>query len=89
MDMKHPATWAVAEAKARFSEVIDRALSEGPQTITRRGKRSVVVVAAELWALKGKGKPEGNLAEFFAASPLSGSGLEIERVKDRPRDLDL
>ena len=31
-------TWAVAEAKARFSELIDRALADGPQTITRKGK---------------------------------------------------
>jgi prevent-host-death family protein len=41
--------WAVAEAKARFSEVIDRALADGPQTITRKGQKAVVVVSAEEW----------------------------------------
>ena len=81
------ATWAVAEAKARFSEVIDRALADGPQTITRRGQNTVVVVSAEEWHRKTKRK--GNLAEFFAASPLRGSELKIKRSKDGPRKVEL
>ena len=40
-------TWTVAEAKAKFSEVIERAQSGGPQTITRNGRTAVVVVAAD------------------------------------------
>jgi prevent-host-death family protein len=82
-----PRTWAVAEAKARFSEMIDRALADGPQTITRKGKEAVVVVSAEEW--QRKTKRTGNLAEFFAASPLRGSGLKIKRTKDRPRPIEL
>jgi prevent-host-death family protein len=39
----------VAEAKARFSELIDRAHQEGAQEITRHGKRAVVVVPAKEW----------------------------------------
>ncbi len=85
---RHPArTWAVAEAKARFSELIDRALADGPQTITRKGKKAVVVVSAEEWQRKTKRK--GNLAEFFAASPLRGSDLKIKRSKDGPREIQL
>jgi prevent-host-death family protein len=80
-------TWAVAEAKARFSEMIDRALADGPQIITRKGKEAVVVVSAEEW--QRKTKRTGNLAEFFAASPLRGSGLKIKRTKDRPRAIEL
>ena len=80
-------TWAVAEAKARFSEVIDRALADGPQTITRKGKNAVIVVSDEEWQRKTKRK--GNLAEFFAASPLRGSELKIKRSKDRPREIEL
>jgi prevent-host-death family protein len=80
-------TWAVAEAKARFSEVIDRALAHGPQTITRKGKKAVVVVSAEEWQRKTTRK--GNLAEFFAASPLRGTELKIKRTKDGPRDFQL
>jgi prevent-host-death family protein len=90
MTMKRAAphtTWAVAEAKARFSEVIDRALADGPQTITRKGKKAVVVVSAEEWQRKTTRK--GNLAEFFAASPLRGTELKIKRTKDGPRDFQL
>lgn len=85
--MANQGIWAVAEAKARFSEVIDRALSEGPQTITRKGREAVVVVSAAEW--KRKTKRKGNLAEFFAASPLRGSGIKIQRTKDGPREIGL
>jgi prevent-host-death family protein len=80
-------SWTVAEAKAKFSEVIERARSGGPQTITRNGRTAVVVVAAEEW--ERKTRRSGNLAEFFAASPLKGSGLRAKRVKDRARKVDL
>ena len=79
--------WTVAEAKAKFSEVIERAMSEGPQTITRKGRTAAVVVGAEEW--QRKTNRVGNLAEFFAASPLRGSGLKIRRLKDKPRKLTL
>jgi prevent-host-death family protein len=76
--------WTVAEAKAKLSEVIDSAQSRGPQTITRNGRTAVVVVAAEEW--ERKTKRTGNLAEFFAASPLSASQLNVKRLKHRPRN---
>ena len=38
-------TWQLQEAKARFSELIDKALSEGPQVVTRRGKEEAIVVS--------------------------------------------
>jgi prevent-host-death family protein len=79
--------WTVAEAKAKFSEIIDRAMSEGPQTITRRGRTAAVVVGAEEW--QRKTKRTGNLAEFFAGSPLRGSGLKVRRPKARARKIRL
>jgi len=79
--------WTVAEAKAHFSEVIDKAKSDGPQTITRNGRRAVVIVAADEWERRTKRK--GTLAEFFAASPLRGSGLRIKRLSGRPRKVSL
>ena len=81
------ATWTVAEAKAKLSEVIERAQSGGPQTITKNGRTAVVVVDAQEW--ERKTKRIGNLAEFFAASPLRRSGLKIKRSKDRPRKVAL
>jgi prevent-host-death family protein len=79
--------WTVAEAKAKFSEVIERAMSEGPQTITRKGRTAAVIVGAEEW--ERKTHRAGNLAEFLAASPLRGSGLIVRRGKERPRKLEL
>ena len=79
--------WTVAEAKAKLSEVIDRALSEGPQTITRNGRTTVVVVGADEW--QRKTQRVGNLAEFFAASPLRGSGLRLRRSKELARKIQL
>ncbi len=76
-------TWTLANAKARLSEVIDRAQT-GPQIITRHGKANAVIVSAEEWARKTARK--GTLAEFLLASPLRGAGLELERVQDEPRD---
>jgi prevent-host-death family protein len=80
-------TWTVAQAKAKFSEVIDRAMSEGPQTVTRKGRTAVVVVGAEEW--NRKTKRVGTLADFFASSPLRGSGLKLQRPKGRLRKIDL
>jgi prevent-host-death family protein len=80
-------SWTIAEAKAKLSEVIERAQSGGPQTITKNGRKTVVVVAMEEW--ERKSKRTGNLAEFFAASPLRGSGLRVKRSTDRPRKNDL
>jgi prevent-host-death family protein len=71
-------TWTVAEAKAKFSELIEHARTRGPQTITRDGPPAVVVVSPEEW--QRKAKRTGNLAEFFAASPLRESGLVMDRT---------
>jgi prevent-host-death family protein len=79
--------WSVAEAKARFSEVIDRALKQGPQAITRNGRPAVVVVSSEEWARRTARK--GTLAEFFAASPLPGSRIEVERPAGGARKVEL
>jgi prevent-host-death family protein len=76
-------TWTVAQAKARFSEVIHKAGSSGPQTITRNGRKAAVVVAADEW--ERKTRRQGNLAEFFASSPLRRSGLKVHRLKGEVR----
>jgi prevent-host-death family protein len=79
-------SWTVASAKAKLSEVIERAQSM-PQTITRNGKPSVVVVSAEEWQRKTARK--GSLAAFLMESPLRGADLDLERQQDEPRDLPL
>ena len=78
--------WTVANAKARLSEVIDRAQSE-PQMITRNGTPSVVMVSVEEWNRKTARK--GSLASFLMSSPLAQSELADERLDGSPRDLAL
>jgi prevent-host-death family protein len=69
------ASWSIAEAKAKFSEVVRKAEHEGPQEITRHGQETAVLVSKTEWDRKSKRK--GTLAEFFANSPLRGSGIVI------------
>lgn len=79
--------WSLASAKARLSEVIERASAIGPQIITRRGRKTAVLVSAAEW--ERKTRRQGNLAEFFATSPLRGSGIKIERLKGNLRKVEL
>ena len=78
--------WTVAHAKARLSEVIERAQIE-PQTITRNGRPSVVMVSVEEWARKSARK--GSLAQFLLDSPLAQSSIETDRDSEQPRDITL
>jgi prevent-host-death family protein len=78
--------WTVADAKARLSEVIERAQAE-PQVITRSGKPSAIVVSVDEWTRKTARK--GTLAEFLLNSPLHCAEVDLERLSDEPRDLGL
>jgi antitoxin Phd len=50
--------WPVQEAKARFSELLDACLRDGPQLVTRRGVETAVMVSADQWRrVAGAGKP--------------------------------
>ncbi len=42
-------SWPVQDAKARFSELLDACVSDGPQLVTRRGEETAVLVAVEEW----------------------------------------
>jgi prevent-host-death family protein len=79
--------WSIAEAKAKFSDLVDKASAGAPQMITRHGREAVVVVSVEEWARKSR--RVGNLAEFFAESPLRDSGIDLERLPGGLRDIDL
>ena len=78
--------WTVAEAKAKLSRVIEEAQKRGPQSITRNGRRAVVVDAEE-W--ERRTQRDGTLADFLTASPLRGSGLKLRRLRDRLRPTGL
>lgn len=80
-------SWTVAQAKAKLSEVLDLALLNAPQLITRNGKRTAVIVSIRDWETR-IARSE-NLVDFFAQSPLRGCGLDVKRVPDMPRPLAL
>jgi Antitoxin Phd_YefM, type II toxin-antitoxin system len=82
-----PWSWDVGGSRGQGAIQRGGALADGPQTITRNGQEAVVVVSVEEWQRKTKRK--GNLAEFFAASPLRGSDLKMKRSKDEPRLIEL
>ena len=77
--------WQIQQAKARFSEMVDRARKEGPQTVTRHGIAVAVLVPAEEYQrLRSGGK---KLKALLAAAPLQG--VEISRSRDTGRVVDL
>jgi prevent-host-death family protein len=80
-------SWTVVQAKAKFSELVDRVKEGGPQLVTRNGKPAAVMVSIEEW--ERKTKREGTLYEFFRESPLVDSGIVIERRRSGPRKVDL
>ena len=77
--------WQIQEAKARFSELVERVLKEGPQTVTRHGKAVAVVIPIEEYRrLRAGGK---SLKALLAAAPLQG--VAITRSRDTGRKVDL
>jgi prevent-host-death family protein len=70
-------TWQMNVARRSFGQVIDRTLAQGPQIITRRGQRVVVVLPYEEYGRLTR--RTGSLSQFLLASPLRGSKLKIGR----------
>jgi antitoxin Phd len=80
--------WKLEDAKARFSEVVRLAESEGPQRVTVRGREAVVVMSvAELKRILPAEPGEIGLVPFLEGLHLGG--LDIEREEDRGRDVEL
>ena len=79
-------TWPLQDAKNRLSEVVENALHQGHQIITRRGEPAVVVVAFK--EFKKLFRKENKLTDFLSKSPLKESNLEIDRPKDYPREVE-
>ena len=80
------AMWQVQDAKTRFSEVIERARTEGPQTITRHGVERAVVLSIEDYRALAVHMPD------FKAHLLGGPKVDdfsIERDRDTGRSVEL
>lgn len=79
--------WQVQEAKQRFSELVQRALDDGPQLVTRHGRAAVVVVAADEFERLSNGRSRPDFKEFLNSSP-DFSLLELDRSRELPREID-
>jgi prevent-host-death family protein len=79
--------WKLEDAKARFSEVVRLARSEGPQRVTVRGRDSVVVISVEEHERLTGSRPRESFVAFMEGLGLHG--LDLEREDDRGRDVEL
>jgi prevent-host-death family protein len=79
-------TWQLQQAKQHFSEVVDRAIEEGPQVVTRHGKEVAVVVGMEEYKRLAALRPD--FKRFLLEAPPLAE-LPIERASDLPREVDL
>ena len=76
--------WQIQEAKARFSEMVERTLKDGPQTVTRHGKPVAVLVPAEQYRrLRSKGK---SFKAMLLAAPLTK--IPIRRSNEKTRKIE-
>ena len=75
-------SWQLQEAKNHLSEVVQRAMNEGPQTITRHGKPAVVVISAEQYQKETKREP---LSRLLRDCPVKG--WKIDRNRDAGRTI--
>ncbi|MDX8411901.1 MAG: type II toxin-antitoxin system Phd/YefM family antitoxin [Mariprofundaceae bacterium] len=79
--------WQLQDAKARLSELIKSAHSDGPQEVTVHGKPSAVVVSVEDYEAMKRQRP--SFVAFMRNSPLAGMELVIERSDSLVRNIKL
>ena len=77
--------WKLADAKTRFSEVVRRALTEGPQRVLRRNDVIVVMSEADYERLAGS-RPR--FKELLFSGP-DFAGVDLERDRSPARDVTL
>ena len=85
--MNCPGRWKLEDAKARFSEVVRHAREEGPQRVSVRGRDAVVVMSVEEFERLVPEQPKQPFLEFMES--LHPGGLDLERERDRGRDVEL
>jgi prevent-host-death family protein len=78
--------WQLADAKNRFSELVNRALAEGPQRVRRRGDAVVVVAQRDYDKLTGK---RADFKQFLLAKGPSLEGVDLTRDRSPMRRIKL
>lgn len=82
-------SWQLQDAKARFSEVVRRAVEQGPQHVTVNGEERAVVVSAEEYERLTGHRSGRELVEVLARSPLADVEFEHPPISAPVRDVDL
>ncbi len=77
-------TWQLQDAKNRLSEVVEEAISHGPQVITKRGIEAAVVLSYTEYRRLQLG--QAKLSDFFRQSPLVAAELDLSRDTSPLRD---
>ena len=80
-------TWKLQDARSQFSKVVEKALKSGPQYITRRGIKTVVIVSIRDYDALTSQKP--TFKEFLLGCPKIDEHFDIDRQKDYPRSIEL
>lgn len=80
-----PRIWQVQEAKARFSEMLESSVSEGPQVVTKRGVEAAVLVSIEEW-LRMKRMARRDIKELLLAPEARTEELTPPRAEHRHRE---
>ncbi len=78
--------WQVRQAKQQFSALVQRALDEGPQVVTRHGEEVVVVLSAHEYQRLTGATPD--FKEFLLTTP-DLQQLELRRPADHARIVEL
>lgn len=78
-------TWRLEDARARFSEVVRRARSSGPQHVTVRGQEAAVVLSAEDYARLAPAAAAPTLATLFGNGPFARlADFDPDAGRERP-----
>lgn len=80
--------WQLQVAKARFSQVVNSAVENGPQLVTKGGVPAVYVVSADLFETELASKVKDRKS-ILLSSPHSGLHLDLQRESSEGRDVEL
>jgi len=79
--------WQLQDAKSKFSRLVENAMGNEPQFVTKYGNNAVVILSYEEY--RRMTKPKADLVSFLRNSPLSEINLDFTRDKALPREIEL
>ena len=88
-NLARSSSWALQDAKARFSEVVRKAKTEGPQHVTVHGREEVVIVSVEEFRRAREERTGQALIDLFQDSPLRDVDFDRRPERSPVRDVEL